>query len=226
MDLDADELPEDRAHRKREYSGAGSTLGVAALIVLAVGVAIWWFEVRGGGGGGITTEGFGIVELPDAANGTGQPPASRIGRAAPNFRLATLDGASETLDSYRGKWVLINFWASWCGPCRSETPDLQRFWERAGDAGAIVIGVNQQEPPGTVRDFVGEFQPTYPIVLDRTGEVSDAYAVGRGLPVTFLIDPAGVIREVYPGRITAEQLATIETDYLAAARAPAGRRAG
>lgn len=224
MDLDADELPEDRGHRKREYSGAGSTLGVAALIVLAVGVGIWWFEVRGRESGGISTEGFGVVALASAENPTGQPPAARVGRAAPNFRLPTVAGEAETLEAYRGTWVLLNFWAAWCGPCRGETPDLQHFWERAGPDGVVVIGVNQQEPPGTVQAFVTEFRPTYPIVLDRTGEVSDAYAVGRGLPVTFLIDPDGVIRGVYPGRVTAEQLAQIETDYLTAT--PVASRSG
>jgi peroxiredoxin len=219
MDPAPEALPEEREHRRREYSGPASTLGLAALIVLAVGVAIWWLELRGPGGGEDIDGAFGIVALPEALNPTGQGAAARIGRAAPNFRLATLDGGAATLTGYRGSWVLVNFWASWCGPCRGETPDLQRAWERSRDRGLVILGVNQQEPPGTVRTFVDEFRPTYPILLDRSGEVSNTYAVGRGLPVTLLIDPTGVLVRVYAGRISEADLAAIEADYL---RAPGG----
>ncbi|MFN0094203.1 MAG: TlpA family protein disulfide reductase [Dehalococcoidia bacterium] len=228
MDREGDAGPEDREHRRREYSGAAGTLGLAALIVLAVGAGIWWFELRAPGGGNFRTEGFGVVELPAAANPTGQPAAARLGRAVPNFRLPTLDGGAVTLTDYRGKWIVLNFWASWCGPCRGETPDLQHLWERAGGPNLVVVGVNQQETPDAVRRFVDELQPAYPILLDRTGDVSEAFAVGSGLPVTMLIDPSGVLVRVYPGRITAGELEAIETDYLAAlaGTGPLGRPAG
>ncbi len=209
-----EELPDERPQRRREYSGAGSTLGAAAVIVLAVGLAIWWFEVRGGVSAKPTDAGPGIVELAAALNPTGKPPAAEPGRAAPNFALRTPAGEVLQLDSYRGSYVLINFWASWCGPCRGETPDLQSLYERAGQRSLVILGVNQQEEAATAGAFAAEFGVTYPIVLDRAGEVSNAYRVGRGLPVTFLVSPEGVVLKVYPGRITAGDLEALEREYL------------
>lgn len=213
VDLDDDAPPEERYTRRREYTGAGSTLGIAALIVLAVGVAIWWFEIRGSDdAGNVSTKGLGIVELPAALNPTGQPPAAQDGRAAPDFKLATPDGTTVRLSDYRGKWVVVNFWASWCGPCRQETPDLQRLAERHPQA-LVVIGVNQQESAEVAAKFTGQFDVTYPIALDADGEVSVAYRVA-GLPRTLLVDPGGVIRSTTNGRITEDQLAKLEAEYL------------
>ncbi|MBI5949296.1 MAG: TlpA family protein disulfide reductase [Chloroflexi bacterium] len=219
-----DELPDERPQRRREYSGAGSTLGAAAVIVLAVGLAIWWFEMRGGEPVDAVDAGPGIVELAAELNPTGKPPAAEPGRAAPNFALRTPAGELIQLDSYRGSYVLINFWASWCGPCRGETPDLQLFYEsanggplRARPAPArvplVVLGVNQQEDAATAETFARQFDVTYPIVLDRAGEVSTAYRVG-GLPVTFLVSPEGVILKVYPRRVEADDLAALQREYL------------
>ncbi len=205
-------LPDERPQRRREYSGPGSTLGLAALIVLVVGFAIWYFEFRDGTGsaGGAATPGLGIIELPPGTNPTDQSPAAREGRAAPNFRLATADEAgTATLAEYRGKYVLVNFWASWCGPCAEETPDLQAFHEQHSDR-VVVLGVNQQEQPGAARDFLARFGVTYPVVLDRSGEVSQAYGVGRGLPISFLVDPAGVVEKVVFGRLTEDHFADFE----------------
>jgi peroxiredoxin len=208
-----DQLPDERPQRRREYSGPASTLGLAALVIAIVGFGIWWFEFRSDPGGGIAGPGanYGVITLPDALNPTGKPPAAREGRAAPNFRLASLEGAPRSLEDFRGSYVLLNFWASWCGPCRAETPDLQDFYSRNLDRGIIVVGVNQQEDAATARRFTDEFDVTYPILLDRTGAVSQAYAIGiGGLPMTFLVDPEGVIRQVYFGRITFEQLRDLE----------------
>jgi len=206
-------IPDERPQRRREYSGAGSTLGLAALLIAVVGVAVWWFELRGDGGG-LADDGFGIIPLADALNLTGKAPAADTGRAAPDFTLANVTGeGATTLSAHRGSWVLLNFWASWCGPCRGEAPDLQSFSERTAGR-AVVLGVNQQEPAHTARAFAEDFGLSYPLVLDRRGEVSNAYRVGGGLPVSMLIDPTGVIRAIYPGRITADQLTAIEREYL------------
>ncbi len=207
-------IPDERPQRRREYSGPGSTLGVAALVILLVGLGVWYFEVRGDGGAGGTGAGLGVVNLPAAANPTGKSPAAIEGRAAPDFRLAALDGSTAALTSFRGKFVLLNFWASWCGPCRGETPDLQALQARAGGDHFTVIGVNQQESPGDARAFASEFGVTYPVLLDRAGDVSTAYGVDRGLPVSFLVGPDGVIRKVFLGRVSAQALHDIETGYL------------
>jgi thiol-disulfide isomerase/thioredoxin len=211
-DVSTPDLPDERPQRRREYSGAGSTLGAAALIIIVVGLAIWWFEFRGGdgGAGGV---GGGIIELQPALNATGRPPAAETGRAAPDFRLSSLDGSSTTLNGFRGTFVLINFWASWCGPCRAEAPDLQALHDRSAGR-LVVLGVNQQESTTVAADFVRQFGLTYPVVLDRAGDVSAAYRVGRGLPVSFLVDPQGVILRIFLGRVSAEELAAIEQEYL------------
>ncbi len=216
-----DELPDERPTRRREYSGASSTLGVAALIVIVVGAALWFLEFRDNGsssGGG--TPGLGIVALPAQLNPTGKAAAAQEGRAAPNFKLRSPDGADVQLSDYRGDYVLVNFWASWCGPCRGETPDLQALYEgskpNAGNAGLVVLGVNQQEEPATARNFTAEFSVTYPILLDRSGEVSDAYRVGRGLPMSFLLNPDGVIEQIYYGRLAPDVLTSVATHVRSA----------
>ncbi|HQW50607.1 MAG TPA: TlpA disulfide reductase family protein [Tepidiformaceae bacterium] len=205
-----DSHPDERPQRRREYSGPGSTLGLAALIIAVVGFAIWWFEFRAtDSAAGPGVPGLGIIELSESLNPTGRPPAAREGRAAPNFKLQTPEGETHTLDEYRGKYVLLNFWASWCGPCRGETPDLQDFYQMNSARGAVVIGVNQQEQADTARAFAVEFGVTYPILLDPAGEVSNAYQF-PGLPATFLIDPQGVVERVYLGRISLDQITEIE----------------
>ncbi len=206
----SDEQPDERPFRRREYSGPASTLGLAALIVCVVGAAIWYFEFRGGGSsGGAGTPGRGIVELSDALNPTGEPPAAREGRAAPNFELSGVDDGSGSLTDYRGMYVLVNFWASWCSPCRQETPELQSFFEHHANREFVILGVNQQEQPSAVKEFVDEFGVTYPVLLDQSGEVSQAYGVGRGMPISFLVNPEGVVEDVTFGILTEERLGEI-----------------
>lgn len=202
-------LPDERPQRRREYSGPGSTLGLAALIVLVVAAGIWYLEFRDTGGAASGhVPGLGIIDLPD--NPTSQSPAAHEGRAAPNFKLTSIDDHTETLADFRGKYVLLNFWASWCGPCRGETPDLQNLYEHNSLQGLVVFGVNWQERSGAAKSFLDDFGVTYPVVLDTAGEVSQAYGVGRGLPVSFLIAPDGVIDQIYYGRVTEAQMADIE----------------
>ncbi len=203
MDTPPD-LPDERPQRRREYSGAASTLGVAALVILSVGVAIWYFEFAGGSTSPVREAGYGVIALPDDANTTGRAPAAQEGRAAPNFQLRTIYDDTSTLLDFRGNYVVLNFWASWCGPCRTETPILQDFSVAHPDKNVVVVGINQQEQPGTARDFAEEFDVTYPMLLDRTGQVSDAYRVSSQLPVTIIIDPDGVVVRTHVGPVLRE----------------------
>lgn len=196
----------------RENRRANSTIGIAAMLVLAAAVAVWWFEFRDGDDA-TTTSGYGVVELPSSLNPTGRPPASEVGRAAPDFILSSVKGNDERLSAYRGRWVLLNFWASWCGPCRQETPDLQRLQERRATT-LVVLGVNQQESHARAAGFADEYDLVYPLPLDVNGEVSAAYRVGRGLPVSILIDPTGVVRRVHIGRVDEPDLRALEAEFL------------
>ncbi len=121
------------------------------------------------------------------------------GFLAPDFTLVTLDGEELTLSELRGRPVVLNFWASWCGPCRIETPHFQSFSENFADE-LVVLGVNQQESAEAITAFAEEFSVTYPLLFDD-GEVYQMYAV-FGLPTTYFISADGVIVDVIPGAAT------------------------
>lgn len=130
------------------------------------------------------------------------PPAPKKGHPAPDFTLATLEGDEVSLNDFRGKPVIVNFWASWCGPCRLEMPDLQEtFTEREDEL--TVLGVNLTERDGDldeVAGFIDEFDLTFPIVLDEDGAVADLYQV-RGQPASVFIDADGTVATVFYGVI-------------------------
>lgn len=141
--------------------------------------------------------------LPERAAYTGDsfsgliPIAPEIGAQAPGFTAATLDGGSVTLAALRGRMVILNFWATWCGPCRVEMPDLQSLYNRA--AGNLsIVAVNQGESAETVGAWADELGLTLTIVLDQTQELTRLYHV-RGLPSTIVIAPDGVITHIFYG---------------------------
>lgn len=141
---------------------------------------------------------------PDA--GLGAAPVA--GRPAPDFTLATLDGGQVTLSDLRGRTVLINFWASWCPPCRLEMPDLVRAYEEHKDEGFIILGVDLtfQDALPDVRAFVEEFKMSFPVLLDETGEVTTQKYRLLGLPMSVFIDREGTIRRTHIGAMTSEQI--------------------
>ena len=114
---------------------------------------------------------------------------------APDFTLQDMDEESHSFSDYRGKVVILNFWATWCPPCRREMPSMQRLYEKYKDAGFTVIAVNQMEDPEHVFAFIGQLDtdPTFPMLFDPESLVSGAYGV-KGLPTTFLIDKQGLVR--------------------------------
>jgi cytochrome c biogenesis protein CcmG, thiol:disulfide interchange protein DsbE len=110
----------------------------------------------------------------------------------PEFDLPLLsdDGNFSSAD-IQGKPVVINFWASWCGPCREETPLLQETYEKYQDEGLIILGVNVKDRPEDALDFIDEFQVTYPVVVDEDLELHDQVVPVEGLPQTFFVDENG-----------------------------------
>jgi len=134
----------------------------------------------------------GAVEQPPLGHRMNpvSPPA-----AAPDFRLDDIDGASHALSDYRGKVVMLNFWATWCPPCRREMPSMQRLYDKLHAQGLEVVAVNQWEDPDLVFEFTGRLSlaPTFPILFDRESRIAEQYGV-KGLPTTYLIDKEGNIR--------------------------------
>lgn len=117
---------------------------------------------------------------------------------APDFRLHTLAGDEVALHDFQGRWVLINFWATWCTPCREEMPTLQRLADTHADH-LTVLGINMREETTIIQPFLDELDITFPILLQPDNDTLLAYGV-RGLPLTFLINPEGhlVWRQIGP----------------------------
>ena len=113
-------------------------------------------------------------------------------RLAPDFELPDLDGRLHKLSDYRGQVVVLNFWATWCPPCRAEMPSMQRGWEQVKDEGIVFLGVNVGEDADTVFLFLADYPVDFPLLFDAQAKVIEAYPV-TGLPTTYIIDPAGRI---------------------------------
>jgi len=128
------------------------------------------------------------------------------GDLAPASPLPRLEGGgSGSLADYRGRWVLVNFWASWCGPCREEAPALERFQRRHGDADFTVLGIDSRDLSDDGRAFVERFGLSYPQLRDGDGSAARDYGT-TGVPENFLVDPAGRVRLLVRGPVSEEYL--------------------
>lgn len=127
-------------------------------------------------------------------------PSPLVGRLAPALSLAVFDGGRFTLAEHTGKVALVNFWASWCVPCREEAPLLEAAWRAYRDRGLVFVGVNVQDSEPAARAFIREFAVTYPNGQDPGGRIAIDYGV-YGIPETFLITPGGRIAYKHIGLI-------------------------
>jgi len=120
--------------------------------------------------------------------------------ASADFTLPDMDGESHSLSDFRGQVVMLNFWATWCPPCRREMPSMQRLYAKYRDRGLAVVAVNQWEDEDLVFEFTGRLslEPTFPILFDRESRVAETYGV-KGLPTTYLLDREGNVRFVAIG---------------------------
>jgi cytochrome c biogenesis protein CcmG/thiol:disulfide interchange protein DsbE len=134
-------------------------------------------------------------------------PQAAVGRPAPDFKLAALDGRQVRLADYRGRVVFLNFWAGWCGSCREETPALQAFVDRYGDR-VVLLGINYREAKEEIEAFRREFDLTYPLLQDTDGRVADIYKM-KALPESWVVDAAGVARTYWIGPLTFEDMRAV-----------------
>ena len=128
-----------------------------------------------------------------------------LGRPAAPFTLALFDGGPFALAEQRGKVVVVNFFASWCIPCREEAPALVRVWERYRKSDVVLVGIVYQDSPQAAKEFHDRLGQTWPIALDDNARTSLAFGV-FGIPETFFVDPAGVIRGRHIGPIDEDTL--------------------
>ena len=142
----------------------------------------------------LATMGVGILASLLVWHLTHQTPPPKVGGPAPAFSLPRLTGEGDvSLNSFRGKPVVLNFFASWCGPCKREAPDLESIWRRYHSDGLVVLGVDSGDTRGSARDFLSAHGVTYPIAFDPEQKLAlGAYAL-PGLPVTYVINRAGRI---------------------------------
>jgi peroxiredoxin len=111
---------------------------------------------------------------------------------APDFLLTDLDGNQHRLSDYRGKVVIINFWATWCPPCRAEMPSMQRAWEQLEKEGILMLGINVGEDEEIIFQFTANYPVEFPLLMDLDSKVINQWPV-NGLPTTFVVDPKGEI---------------------------------
>lgn len=135
--------------------------------------------------------------LPARSPAENAQSAPTVGAEAPDFDLPTPDGGRLRLRDLRGKAVLVNFWATWCSPCRAEMPTMQAVYDQYTDQGFTIVGINMREPASVLPPFLRELGISFPVAIDD-GTTAQAYQV-INIPASFFIDPDGIIRARYLG---------------------------
>ena len=203
--MDDDKEPGDREPLfERRVFRAG--LAIVLLAAVAVGaLAVQWAR----SGGKSTDTGaidvsraptvIGVASpIPEAGTGALDDQAPIIGQPAPNFALRDTSGKLLTLADLRGRVVWVNFWATWCAPCKQELPAIQKLYDEKHGDGLEVVEVNWQDSPQDARDFWDSMGLSLPLVLDRAGDVFSQYKL-RGLPDSFFVGRDGKIAAMYFG---------------------------
>jgi len=163
--------------------------------LLTIGLGIWWLMAN--------------ASLSRAEAAAAPLPAAGKPSPATDFQLADLSGHQVRLSDLRGKVVLLNFWATWCPPCKAEMPDLQALYAEYGSQhDFIVIAVNVEESRETAEAFARQYGLTFPILPDSDGRVSNQRYFIRSLPTSFIIDRTGHVRDTWLGQQTRRSMLT------------------
>ena len=145
-----------------------------------------------------------ILTLGLVITACSEPAEARVGQPAPNFQLQNLDGQSISLSDFKGKPVLLNFWATWCGPCVYEMPYLQEVYDEWSGQGLMLLAINGGEGSSTVKGFMQSHNLSLPVLLDNKGKVAQKYNI-LGIPTTFFIDEKGIIQEKIIGAFQSKE---------------------
>lgn len=128
-----------------------------------------------------------------------------VGTTVEDFQLTDLAGKQQSLSQYRGKVVLVNFWATWCKPCTTEMPAMQAMYDKLRAKDFVVLAINELEDEAKVREHIKQHGHTFPVLLDRDNKVANQFGV-FGLPVSVFIDEKGVVQEYIKGGLLTEQV--------------------
>jgi cytochrome c biogenesis protein CcmG/thiol:disulfide interchange protein DsbE len=180
------------------WLGGGCLAALVCLVAGVTGASLGWAVYGPGSDGGQVAE----QSTQPVRDAPIQPlRGNPIGQRAPDFTLLALDGTSYTLSDIHDRPVLINFWATWCGPCRTEMPVIEAAYQAHRAEGLIVLGIDVEENPEVAEAFAGWLGITFPVLDDGTGEVMRRYRV-TALPTSFFVDVDGVIRAWQVGAVT------------------------
>ncbi|MBM7540339.1 redoxin domain-containing protein [Amphibacillus cookii] len=156
----------------------------------------------------VSTDSFSVTkgtEIQQLEEEEGGSVGINIGDQAPPFELETLTGETITLADYQGKAVMLNFWATWCPPCRAEMPDMEKFYQ-SHEVEILAVNLTPTESSeNDVESFVQDYGLNFNIPLDKEGEVSSLYAI-RPVPTTFMIDSNGIIQQRVFGALNYDQM--------------------
>lgn len=181
--------PMDKGRRRIRPLDVGITLGVILIVVV-----VFFVFNRGGGA---SEEGL-FSKFNPFTGSIPMGPAPEIGKPAPDFTVNLLAGGVFRLSEQKGKVVWLNFWATWCPPCRAEMPDIQEVWEDEEGSDLVLVAVDYAESTQTVKEFVQKLGLTFSIGMDSTGQITTNYRVS-GFPSHFMIDENGILRDIRVG---------------------------
>jgi thiol-disulfide isomerase/thioredoxin len=202
---------------KRNLGTKPITLGLSLISGLVIGGYLGWMLFLAPGDQDPVLSKLDGLVTPDrqglTVQATGTPVthlagAVRVGEFSPNFELLDLSGEPHALSQHRGQAVILNFWTTWCPPCRFEMPALQKMYEQYAEQGFTILGINLTESDDVelIEPYKEELGLTFPILLDFESNVSGSLYRVLGLPTSVFIDRTGIVLEVYVGAIPLEEL--------------------